>query len=141
MQPVERVRESERPTIELDPFFVGTNGMLTEAYWYSGMTEEAVAQAQNLDETTRRYYEAMGRGDYDEAVDLIDSAVEAGLTITVASRYYAVAGNKEKSFDLLEESVRQRIPQVLVVQNQAGFDPYRSDPRFIAVRRSIGLEP
>ncbi len=102
MQPVERVRESERPTIELDPFFVGTNGMLTEAYWYSGMTEEAVAQAQNLDETTRRYYEAMGRGDNDEAVDLIDSAVEAGLTITVARRYYAVAGNKEKSFDLLE---------------------------------------
>ena len=128
-------------TIELEPTFVGTDGMLTEAYWYSGMIEEAVAQAQNLGETTRRYYEAMGRGDNDEAVEVIDAAVEAGLIITVASRYYAVAGNKEKSFDLLEESVRQRIPQVLVDQNQAGFDPLRSDPRFIAVRRSIGLEP
>ena len=128
-------------TIELDPSFGGTDGMLTEAYWYGGMLEEAVAQAQNLDETTRRYYEAMARGDNDEAVELIDAAVEAGLIITVASRYYAVAGNKEKSLALLEESVRQRIPQVLVGQNQAGFDPYRSDPRFIAVRRSIGLEP
>ena len=130
-----------KKTIELDPSFAWTDGMLTEAYWYSGMIEEAVAQAQNLDETTRRYYEALSRGDNDEAVELIDAAVEAGFTITVASRYYAVAGNKEKSFDLLEEIVRQRIPQVLVGQNQAAFYPYRSDPRFIAVRRSIGLEP
>ena len=101
----------------------------------------ASEQAKNLDETMRRYYEAMGRGDHDEAVELIDAAVEAGLIITIASRYYAVAGDKEKSLDLLEEAVRQRIPQVLVGQAQAGFDPLRSEPRFIAVRRSIGLDP
>ena len=89
------------------------------------MVEEAVAQAQNLDDTTRQYY----------------GGVESRLAISVASRYYAGAGNKEKSLDLLEESVRQRIPQILVGQNQPAFDPLRSDPRFIAVRRTMGLEP
>ena len=136
----EAIAQSHK-TIELDPSFPLTHGMLTAAYWYGGMIDEAVAQAQYLDETTRGYYEALGRGDNDEAVEWIDEAVEAGLDITTASTYYAVAGAKDKSLDLLEEAVRQRIPQVLVSQNRAAFYPYRSDPRFIAVRRSIGLEP
>lgn len=136
----EAIAQSHK-TIELDPSFPLTHAILTSAYWYGGMIDEAVAQAQYLDETTRGYYEALGRGDNDEAVEWIDEAVEAGLDITTASTYYAVAGAKDKSLDLLEEAVRQRIPQVLVSQNRAAFYPYRSDPRFIAVRRSIGLEP
>jgi tetratricopeptide (TPR) repeat protein len=128
-------------TIELDPSFAGTDAMLTEAYWYSGMVDEAVAQAQNLDDLTRQFYEALGRGETDAAVEFVDAIAEQGINITVASRHYAVAGAKQKSLDLLEEAVRQRVPQVLVGQNQAAYDPYRGDPRFVAIRESIGLEP
>lgn len=100
-------------TIELDPSFARTHGMLASVYWYNGMIAEAIAQAQNLDDIMRRYYEALGRGDNDEAVALIDAAVETGFYLAAAA-LYANAGAKDKSLDVLEEAVRQRIPQVLL---------------------------
>lgn len=128
-------------TIELDPTFPGSRGMLTDAYWYSGRIEDVVEQTGMLDQTTGRFFELMAQGDAAEAIAWVDDALETGSAITTASRFYAIAGANDKSLDLLEEAVRLRLPQLLVAQNQPGFDPLRSDPRFLAIRERIGLPP
>ena len=63
-----------KKTIELDPFFLGTQLMLTEAYWYSGRVEEAVAQTEFLDETiisprtSTLLYQLLSQGKTEEAI-------------------------------------------------------------------------
>ena len=57
------------------------------------------------------------------------------------SALYARAGDKEKALELLEEGLAKRTPQLLTTVGRPVFDPFRSDPRFLDLRRGMGLEP
>jgi hypothetical protein len=53
---------------------------------------------------------------------------------------YARAGAREKALDVLEEGLENRIPALLTTVGRPVFDPWRSEPRFLELRRSMGLE-
>jgi hypothetical protein len=57
------------------------------------------------------------------------------------STLYARAGDKEKALALLEEGLEKHVPQLLITVGRPVYDPWRSEPRFTELRRSIGLEP
>jgi hypothetical protein len=56
------------------------------------------------------------------------------------SALYARAGDKEKALALLEEGLSKHLPQLLTTVGRPVFDPWRSDPRFVALRQKAGLE-
>ena len=53
---------------------------------------------------------------------------------------YARAGAREKALDVLEEGLENRIPALLTTVGRPVFHPWRSEPRFLEIRRKMGLE-
>lgn len=54
--------------------------------------------------------------------------------------YYAMLGEYEEALDILESSVEKGI-LVPFVTTEPEFEPLRSNPRFIAIRKKMGLPP
>jgi TolB-like protein/Flp pilus assembly protein TadD len=52
---------------------------------------------------------------------------------------YAALGEKDEAFRWLEWAYADRSPAILLVNAERAFDPLRSDPRFAALVRRIGL--
>ena len=136
----EAVREF-RHTLELDPDFSLTRIMLTDALWDGGRIEEALVEAQRLDERRRPLFQLLAQGKTSEAQAWVESFPRDEFTPTRLSELYARAGAKEKAIELLEEGFEKRIPQLLTTVGQPVFDPFRSEPRFAELRRKLGLEP
>ena len=129
-----------RNTLELDPDFSLARIMLTDALWDGGRKEEALAEAERLDERRRTLFQLLAQGKTSEATAWVESFPRDEFTPTRLSELYARAGAKEKALELLEEGLEKRIPQLLTTVGQPVFDPWRSDPRFLELRRKMGLE-
>jgi TolB-like protein/DNA-binding winged helix-turn-helix (wHTH) protein/Tfp pilus assembly protein PilF len=54
---------------------------------------------------------------------------------------YSYLGDKETAMSYLLKSAEMREPQVPYIKVDPLFDPIRSDPRYIALEKKIGLEP
>jgi tetratricopeptide (TPR) repeat protein len=65
--------------------------------------------------------------------------IEGFSPVAIAS-IHALVGETEESFDWLERGYRERDPQMIYLKAYPLFDPLRSDPRFIALLRRMGLE-
>jgi tetratricopeptide (TPR) repeat protein len=130
-----------RNTLELDPDFSLARRMLTDALWDGGRIEEALAEAERLDERRRTFFQLVAQGKTSEARAWVESFPRDEFTPTTLSELYARAGAKENALDLLEEGLEKRIPQLLTTVGQPVFDPWRSAPRFLELRRKMGLEP
>jgi hypothetical protein len=118
--------------------------MLADAYWENGMKEEAIAQAELADPRRARLYRLSVEGKEEEAVAAIDALSRGEFTVTTLASYYALAGEKEKAFQLLEEAFEEEIPQLLITLQRPVFrDPakLRSEPGLRALRERLGLPP
>jgi len=61
-------------------------------------------------------------------------------SVPIASVFSAL-GEKEQTFAWLEKALRERDPYLLMfLITLHRFDPVRSDPRYAALLRKIGLE-
>jgi serine/threonine protein kinase len=131
-------------TLELDPAYSSTRALLADAYWENGMREEAAAQAELADESRGRLYRLMADGKWEETRAFLDSLSRDEFTVTMLAGFYAYAGDKEKAFDLLEEAFEREIPQLLITLQRPVFRgraQLRSEPRLVALRERLGLEP
>ena len=133
--------ERFRKTLELDPDFSFTRIMLTDALWDGGRREEALAEAERIDVRRRTLLELVAQGKTNEARAWVESFPRDEFTPMTLSALYARAGDKEKALELLEEGLAKRTPQLLTTVGRPVFDPFRSDPRFLDLRRGMGLEP
>jgi eukaryotic-like serine/threonine-protein kinase len=52
---------------------------------------------------------------------------------------FAVASDREKALDYLEKSVSGKDPELINSIRNPAFDPLRSDPRYVALLRNMGL--
>jgi TolB-like protein len=85
------------------------------------------------------------RGDKVAARQSLDS-IEASKASPFASPYqlalgYAVIGDKDMALRYLNSSADIHEPQVLFLKVEPVFDALRSDPRFVALERRLGLLP
>ena len=132
--------EQFQKTLELDPDFSGARIMLTDALWDAGKTEEALAEAERIDERRRTLLRLVAEGKTTEARAWVDSFPRDQYTPMTLSTLFARAGDKEKALALLQEGLEIRIPQLLTTVGRPVFDPWRSEPRFLALRRGMGLD-
>ena len=141
-----RVRE------EAEPNDVTTHAILSEAYRFSGLEENA---ASELEQTY------LLRGDKESGA-AIRRAFEEGGYKSVAewqlahqkararNRYFSPfwlaletgrAQHKEETLQLLEDAYREHSPRLVFLQNEPVFDFLHSDPRYRAIVKNMGLPP
>jgi TolB-like protein/DNA-binding winged helix-turn-helix (wHTH) protein/Tfp pilus assembly protein PilF len=141
--------EQSRKTIEMDSNFALAHNQLAQAYLQKHLNDEAVAELQKALQLSgssptvmanlARAYGASGKRS--EAIGLLNdlkkrsnSTYSHGSEIAVI---YAALGDSDQAMSWLEKGYQERFnPGVLL---RPGFDPLRSDPRFQALVRRIGL--
>jgi TolB-like protein/DNA-binding winged helix-turn-helix (wHTH) protein/Flp pilus assembly protein TadD len=146
--PDESIEES-RKTVEMDSNFALAHNQLAQAYLQKHLNDEAVAELQKALQLSggsptvlanlARAYVASGKRS--EALKLLNdlkkrsnSTYSHGSEIAVI---YAALGDFDQAMNWLEKGFQERFnPGVLL---RPGFDPLRSDPRFQALVRRIGL--
>ncbi len=143
--------EQFRKTLELDPNFVGAHWKLRQVYEKKGMYEEAIVELETLLEllgaselagAVRRAYLLSG---YNGALERWAESLEEHAKREHVSPYdivliYAQLNVNDQAFALLEKGYEVRDGLLVYLNVDPQFDNLRTDPRFSALVRKIGLE-
>jgi tetratricopeptide (TPR) repeat protein len=142
--------QQSRKTLELDPGFGLAHNHLGQAYLQKHMTNEAIAELQQavalsggaatcIANLARAYVAAGRKGD---AIPLLeDLRKRSSLLHSYASEIaviYTALEDRDQAMAWLERGAAERFnPGVLL---RPGFDPLRTDARFIDLLRRVGLD-
>jgi TolB-like protein/Flp pilus assembly protein TadD len=143
--------EQCRRTIELDPNFLRVYWSLGAAYQQKGMHPQALAAFQKAAASTGGNPYTLGSlglsytqtGKFNEARKLLTSL--ANRANPEPSTEYSMAlvhlglGEREQALDLLGRAVRERRGPVIYLKVDPRFDGLRSDSKFQALLKRIGL--
>jgi DNA-binding winged helix-turn-helix (wHTH) protein/TolB-like protein/predicted Zn-dependent protease len=135
--------------LEINPNIDLARSLLGLAYLRKGMYEQAIAEFQK-----RSLPGTGGSGDLGQAYALAgrrDEALEeiARLQALSTQRYvapynlalvYASLGDTEKALEWLEKAYKDRSTLLIWIRVDARLDNLRSDPRFKAILKRMGLE-
>ena len=139
--------------IELDPGYPAAREQLGWAYLKQRRYEEATAEFQRAVELSGRagtYLSSLGycyavNGRRAEALAILKELEEryAGRKAIAKdlAGVYAGLGEKDQAFAWLEKSLEQRSGELPYITTHFHFEDLRSDPRYAALVRRMGLEP
>jgi TolB-like protein/Flp pilus assembly protein TadD len=137
--------QSARKAIELQPGGAGTWEMLALVEAKRGDGEAALkAAAQESDPDWRAYALALAqqaRGDRpaaDAALDALIAGHSDDMSFQIAT-VYAFRGDADKTFEWLDRAYEKRDPGVMAIIDNPFTRELRSDPRFAAFCRKVGL--
>ncbi|OGP61356.1 MAG: hypothetical protein A2V67_16335 [Deltaproteobacteria bacterium RBG_13_61_14] len=145
--------EELNKALEIDPSHAATHAWLGWAYEAMGKYEEAVrcylraAELSGMPKDLNPYlascYALMGK--QEEARKILNKIIEYSkgnyIPSVAIAWIFSALGEKEQVFAWLEKAFRERDPFLLMfVKTLHIFDPVRSDPRYAALLRKIGLE-
>jgi serine/threonine-protein kinase len=100
---------------------------------------ETLAPDAGIVRTTRAYVDArVGRTASARALLAELERDSTASPVTVASAY-AVLGDREKTLAMLERAAAVRDEYLADLMAVREFAPYRGDPRFVAIRKQLGL--
>jgi TolB-like protein/Tfp pilus assembly protein PilF len=145
--------EQSRNALELDPSFAASHAVLGHVYAAKGMHREALTNYQTFAELTRGSpgatafvgYAHARLGQRSQAVRVLDQLETASKQRYVPALSLAIVyvgmDEKEQAFLWLEKAYEERTNSFAYLKVQATWDPLRSDPRFAALVRRIGLLP
>jgi TolB-like protein/Flp pilus assembly protein TadD len=148
----DRAIEESRKAIELDPNFWPGHAFLGLAYEKTGRFAEAVEElekARRLDDSPT-IYELLGGayaacGKKEEAKKVLTELTERSSRRYVCpyevATIYAGLGEKDAAFEWLDKAVEARADCVPWIKPDPKIDPLRSDPRYAALLRRVGLPP
>jgi TolB-like protein/Flp pilus assembly protein TadD len=142
--------EQLRKTIEMDQSFYYAHRLLGQAYDLKGSFPEALAEYQKAGQLSDdplvlamlgHAYAASGRRD--EALKTLSQLAEiAGHRYVSAysvAMVYAGLGEKDQALNWLEKGYQERATKMAFLKIDPFFDNLRSDPRFIALVRRVGV--
>ncbi len=151
---VGRLDDAERQlkkTIEMDPNFVPAHAHLGRIYAAKGMYDKAIAEFEtiraidseyfNLDMMLGYTYAKAGRLEESRQIlkeMLAHRNTQKGEAFGIAFVHVGL-GNIDEAFEWLEKSVENREFAIILLDVQLWLDDLRSDPRFDALRKKIGL--
>ena len=115
--------------------------MLADAYWEDGRRDDALEQARRHDPTRVRLFEMLADGRDAEAAAWLSTLPPDSETPGALAGYYARAGAIDEALRLLEESFRNRVPNLPLTLGRPELQALNDDPRLIELRRSMGLLP
>ncbi|MFZ1700616.1 MAG: tetratricopeptide repeat protein [Pyrinomonadaceae bacterium] len=145
--------EFAKRVVELDPNFPGGPNLMACVYLQQGRNADALAEAKKAVELAngkiRRMVSNLGvayakNGQTENAIAIIKELEEAytkdnSVGIQIAEVYTAL-GNKDKAFEWLEKDVESRgFELVLVIRRDAKFGSLKSDKRYGAILKRMGL--
>jgi TolB-like protein/Flp pilus assembly protein TadD len=127
--------------------------VLANAYLLKGMYAEAlkvpeVANATDLDGFLIRAEILIHSGDRAAGLKILDDLEHNRRNPGAEQDYippgylawaYAMAGDKERAFALLEKAYQQHDPSLANLKVDPGFDSLRSDPRYVDLLKRVGL--
>ena len=139
-------------TLELDPNYAAAHRLLSLAYQGKGMFEEAIIENQKwgaltgnkleLAVTIAQLYAVSGQTD--DAKKIIDDLQRDRLVTDQIYRglslVHAALGENDAAFECLEKSYERHEESILTLKVDPKVDPLRSDPRFTALLKKIGVE-
>ena len=134
-----------RKVLEMQPKATGPHNLLTIIALLRNQPEVAMREAQleppGLFHDTAVALAHQASGNQAEANAALQQLLEkysekAPLSIAIA---YGYRGDADKVFEWLERSYALREPRLVVALGQAMLKPYRSDPRFVALCKKIGV--
>ena len=133
--------EQCKKTLEMDPDFVPARTYLCWNYLGKGMYEEALREAQKLNNeyAIAGVYAMMNR--QEEARRLLANILKHPQpnAATIARVYFRL-GENEEGWKWLEKAYDERGYELIYLKVNAAFDSIRSDPRFQALLKKVGLE-
>ncbi len=144
--------EMARRTLELDPNYAAAHRLLSLAYQGKGAFDEAIVENEKWGALTRNKVEttvALAQlyavsGQTEEAKKLINVVEQDQLVIDQVYRglalVYAALGENDSAFKCLEQSYERHEEAILSLKVDPKVDPLRSDPRFAALLKKIGIE-
>ena len=144
--------ELAKRTLELDPNYAAAHRLLSLAYQGKGMYAEAIVENQawgaltgNKVETTVALAQLYAvSGQIEEARKLIEIVEQDKLLVDQVYRglalVYAALGENDTAFTYLEKSYEWHEEALLSLKVDPKVDSLRSDPRFIALLKKIGIE-
>ena len=137
--------QSARKAIELQPGGAGTWEMLALVEAKRGDGEAALkAAAQESDPDWRAYAMALAqqaRGDRvaaDAALDALIAGHSNDMSFQIAT-VYAFRGDADKTFEWLDRAYEKRDPGVMAIIDNPFTSELRSDSRFVAFCKKVGL--
>ncbi|TLY32878.1 MAG: tetratricopeptide repeat protein [Ignavibacteria bacterium] len=139
-------------TLELDPNFAAAHRLRSLAYLGKGLFSEAIAENQRWGEMTGNKLESSialaqcyaASGKRFEALGLIGNLNSEELSTGNLSRgvalVYAMLGENDLAFQWFEKSYDKKGESLASLKIDPKVDRIRSDPRFAALLRKVGLE-
>jgi serine/threonine-protein kinase len=148
--------EQFKRTLEIEPNYGPVHDLLAEVYARKGMYKEAIAEQQQVflldgdkesaeglgqdfktlgfERVMRQKAQATLDGLKRESKDAYVSPIPFAIT-------YAQLGDKDEAFAWLEKAHAERSPWLVFLNSDPEFDDLRSDARFTALVRRVGLSP
>ncbi len=140
--------ENARKAAEMNPSFYFAHYVLGDQYLQKGEYSSAIAELQIAlrMENSSVVLAALGR-----ACAAVGEATRADSILEALSMYpyppsydialiYCSMGKKDRAIDLLQQAYEEKNDQVIWLKGDPRVDPLRSDSRFIALVKKLGLE-
>jgi eukaryotic-like serine/threonine-protein kinase len=136
-----------RKALEIDSNFYMIWAVLGRAQFRAGLAQEAITSWNRVVELApwwslgawnlaTAYHQA---GDHERSQEWVRKlAVSHNYTYGSAT-YYAATGEVDVMFEALGRACEERTRQIIDIQWEPFFDPYRADPRFQALLRRTNL--
>lgn len=143
--------EQLKKTVELDPNFILGHYRLGQAYAEKQMYKEAIdefnkvlnlpdGKATGLMGLAYVYALAGRRQEADKSLnDLLELSKQRYVSLGQIGIIYIARGEKDKAFQQLEEASKVYDLNLIRMKVERRFDPIRSDPRFDALVKRIGI--
>jgi serine/threonine protein kinase/Tfp pilus assembly protein PilF len=140
-----------RNTLEIDPNLVVTHRWLALAYEQALKPAQAIAEFERVMVLTgqperaaslRRAYANSGYPGvlHEQLKDTVETLLRPFFTPYDIAATYARLGEKTKGIEWLERACEERFPHMPWVTLDPRVDPLRSDPRFVALLKRVGLQ-
>jgi Flp pilus assembly protein TadD len=106
--------------------------------------QKALALEPGPEQTSELALEYAMSGNREQARDAIEQLKRMSAHVYVSPAHmatiYAVLGDKRTALDLLEKAYEIRDPNLAWIKVDHNYDSLRSDPRFIALLKKVGLD-
>jgi TolB-like protein/tetratricopeptide (TPR) repeat protein len=141
--------QQERKTLRLEPGFATSYWIMGMAYEQKGSLADATAAYQHaltLRPRNPNYLASLARsealaGKTSDARRVLDGLLKSPEPVSpfFIALVYTALGGKDEAFQWLNRAVTERSGSVRYLKIEPRLDPLRSDPRFDALLRRVGL--
>ena len=145
--------EQLKKTLEMDPNFFNAHNQLRSAYrdmgkydlWLQEWGKSAAISgdqedATNVKEVARVYAESGYAAAAKRSAELQEQLAKRHyIDPSIVGYEYAYTGNKEQTFAWLQKAAAERSSSLQLIKIVRPLDPWRTDPRYEAIVKGMGL--